>query len=59
VVLFLAALGVSILLLVKRRVAFWVPLVAGAVAAIIFWVVLFSLVFGDQALMNAITTANR
>ena len=58
VVLFLAALGISIPLLVKRRLAFWVPLVAGVIAAIIFWVVLFMLVFSDQALVNAITAAN-
>ena len=59
VVLFLAAVGVSIPLLVKRRLAFWVPLVAGAIAAIVFWGVLISLIFSDQALVNGITAANR
>jgi hypothetical protein len=58
IVLFLAALGASIPLLITRRLAFWVPLVAGVVAAIIFWGVLFSLIFSDQALVNAITSAN-
>ncbi|RQP11972.1 MAG: hypothetical protein EAS51_04130 [Microbacteriaceae bacterium] len=37
VVLYLVALGVSILLLVKKKIAFYVPLVAGVVAAIVFW----------------------
>jgi hypothetical protein len=59
VVLYLAALGVSIPLLITRRVAFWVPLVAGVVAAIIFWAILISLIVSDQALMDALTAANR
>jgi hypothetical protein len=54
VVLYLAALGVSIALLVKRRTSFWVPLVGGVVAAIIFWGILLSLIMSDQALMNAL-----
>jgi hypothetical protein len=58
VVLYLAALGVSIPLLITRRVAFWVPLVAGVVAAIIFWSVLIFLIASDQALMDAITASN-
>lgn len=40
VILYVIALGVSILLLVKRKVAFWVPLVAGVVAAFFFWFML-------------------
>lgn len=39
VALYLVALGVSILLLVKRKVAFWVPLVAGVIATFVFWFV--------------------
>jgi hypothetical protein len=58
VLLYLAALGVSIPLLIARRVAFWVPLVAGVVAAIIFWAVLISLIASDQALLDALTAAN-
>jgi hypothetical protein len=58
VVLFLAALGVSIPLLIARRVAFWVPLVAGVVAAIILWVILISLTVGDTALIDAISSAS-
>ncbi|MFW8745859.1 DUF6264 family protein, partial [Mesorhizobium japonicum] len=42
VVLLLAAAGISIPLLVRGRlVVFWIPLTAGAIAAIVFWVLLF------------------
>ncbi|HEY4270126.1 MAG TPA: DUF6264 family protein [Galbitalea sp.] len=54
VLLFLAAVGGSIPLLVKRRIAFWVPLVAGVVAAIVFWGGLIVLITSDPALMNAL-----
>jgi hypothetical protein len=54
VVLYLAAVGISLPLLITRRVAFWVPLVAGAVAAIILWGSLIALIVSDHALMNAI-----
>jgi hypothetical protein len=37
IVLYLLALGGSIPLLLTKRVAFWVPLTAGVIAAIIFW----------------------
>src|ERR1700710_1485749 len=36
IVLFLAAVGISIPLLVKHRLAFWVPLMFGIVAAVLF-----------------------
>jgi hypothetical protein len=58
VVLYLAALGVSIPLMITRRVAFWVPLVAGVVAAIIFWAILFSLIASDQTLLDALSAGN-
>ena len=57
VVLFLAAVGGSIPLLVKRRIAFWVPLVAGLVAALIFWGGIFGLILSDSALMQAIQSS--
>ena len=48
VLLYLVALGLSIPLLITKRIAFWVPLTAGVVAAIVFWggyfVVIFSAV---------------
>lgn len=43
--LYLVAAVVSIILLVKRVIAFWVPLAAGVIAAIIFWVTVFSVLF--------------
>lgn len=48
VLLYLVALGVSIPLLIANKVAFWVPLTAGVLAAFVFWggyfVVIFSAV---------------
>jgi hypothetical protein len=52
IVLYLVALGVSILLMVKNRIAFWVPLSAGVIAAIVFWGTLMSIVFSDPNLMS-------
>lgn len=52
VVLYLVAVGVGILLLVTKRIAFWVPLVAGVVAAIIFWGALYSVVLSDPSILN-------
>jgi hypothetical protein len=37
VILYLGVLGGSIPLLISKRVAFWLPLAAGVIAAIIFW----------------------
>lgn len=54
IVLYLVALGVSILLLVKNKIAFWVPLSAGVIAAIIFWSVLVSIVVSDPSLMGGL-----
>jgi uncharacterized membrane protein YagU involved in acid resistance len=54
-VLYLAALGIAIPLLLKRRIAFWVPLVAGVLAAIVYWGSIIALITGDPQLMNAIT----
>lgn len=52
IVLYLVALGVSIPLLVKNKVAFWVPLTAGVIAAIVFWGSLMAIVFSDPSLMT-------
>jgi hypothetical protein len=52
IVLYLVALGVGILLLVTKRIAFWVPLAAGVVAAIVFWAALYSVVLSDPALLT-------
>lgn len=47
VVLYLLALGGSIALLAAKRVAFWVPLVAGVIAAIVFWGALIAVMMTD------------
>lgn len=47
VLLYLVALGVSIPLLVTKRIAFWVPLSAGVIAAIVFWGGYFTIVFSS------------
>jgi hypothetical protein len=47
VLLYLVALGVSIPLLVTKRIAFWVPLAAGVIAAIVFWGGYFAIVFSS------------
>lgn len=52
VVLYLLALGLSILLLVKRKVAFYVPLSAGVIAAIIFWGALIAIMMSDPDFMS-------
>ncbi|MEO7722553.1 MAG: DUF6264 family protein [Pseudolysinimonas sp.] len=55
-VLYVIAVGLSILSLTKKRTTFWIPLVIGVIAAIIFWSVLFGVIFGDSTLLNALTT---
>jgi hypothetical protein len=45
--LYLATLGVSIFMLVKKFITFWVPLSVGVVAAIIFWVTVISVILSD------------
>ncbi len=52
IALYLVALGVSILLLVKNKIAFWVPLSAGVIAAIVFWGALFAIVLSDPSFMS-------
>jgi hypothetical protein len=51
IVLYLVALGVGILLLVKNKIAFWVPLSAGVIAAFVFWGVLVSILLSDPDFM--------
>jgi hypothetical protein len=58
VILWLAAAGGSIPLMVKRRIAFWVPLTAGFLAAILFWSLTISLLLSDPALATAIQGGN-
>jgi len=54
ILLYLVALGLSILLLVRNKVAFWLPLTAGVIAAIVFWGSLMAIVFSDPSLMSGV-----
>ena len=46
---------VTPLLIRKRRVSFWVPLVAGAIASLIFFIAVVAVVLADPNLMEVIT----
>lgn len=50
VVLFVAAVGITVLLLRRRVVAFYVPLAAGLIAAVVFWVVVISYLVADHTM---------
>jgi hypothetical protein len=55
VVLYLLAVGAAIPLLVTRKVAFWAPLAAGVIAAVIFWATTISVVASDPALLSQLS----
>ena len=48
--LFAISTPLTIVLIIKRKISFWVPLSAGVLATIIFWVALLLLMFSDPAL---------
>jgi Family of unknown function (DUF6264) len=50
VVLFVAALAITIPLLRRRKHAFYVPLIAGVIACVIYWVVLLGYVTADHTM---------
>ena len=55
IVLYLLALGLSIALLIRGRiVVFWIPLTAGVIAAIIFWVTLATVLLSDPAFVSRV-----
>lgn len=56
IVLYLLGAGLAVLLLVKRKVAFYVPLIAGVIAAVIFWVVIMTAIFADPTLADYLTS---
>jgi hypothetical protein len=59
IVLYLLALGLSIPLLVRGKVVvFWIPLVIGVVAAVIFWVSIGIVVTSDPTLLNSYVGAS-
>jgi uncharacterized BrkB/YihY/UPF0761 family membrane protein len=51
--LLVIAIPVTIVLINKRKISFWLPLTAGALAAIVFWIAITVLVALDPQLMNA------
>ncbi len=52
IVLFLLALGLTIPLLIRGRiVVFWIPLAIGVVAAVVFWVTVFSVITSDPGFL--------
>lgn len=53
VVLYLVAAGLSILLLIKKKIAFYVPLAAGVIAAVVFWAALFALMLSDPSFSSS------
>jgi len=54
IVLYLLALGLSIPLMIRgKAVVFWIPLVIGVVAAVIFWISLGIVVSSDSTLLNS------
>jgi hypothetical protein len=54
IVLYLLALGLSIPLLIRGKgIVFWIPLVIGVVAAVIFWVSLGIVISSDSTLLNS------
>ena len=58
-VLYAAAVGISIPLLIKGRiVVFWIPLVAGVIAAIIFWGGLVAVLLSDPNFVNSVGSVN-
>jgi hypothetical protein len=52
--LFVISTPITILLIVKRQISFWVPLTAGVIATLVFWGVLFGLMLSDPILMDGI-----
>jgi len=59
VVLFVLALALSVRLMMRHRLAFYVPLAAGVIAAAIFWTLIVSFIASDQLLVSTITQSAR
>lgn len=53
-VLYLVSVPLTIMLIVKRRISFWLPLTAGTVAAIVFWVTLLTFMYADPVMYESI-----
>jgi hypothetical protein len=53
--LYLVAVGVSIPMLIAKRITFWVPLAIGVVAAIVFWVTVVAAIMSDPAFVSTLS----
>lgn len=51
--LWLLALAASVLALLKRAIAFWIPLSAGLIAGMIFWVTILTVFLSDPGFLDA------
>jgi hypothetical protein len=49
-VLFAVVVAVTVLLLRRRKPAFWAPLTAGFIAAIVYWIVVVSYAIADHTM---------
>jgi hypothetical protein len=54
VVLFAISTPLTIVLIVKRKITFWIPLTAGALATIVFWGVVMTFIFTDPLISDVI-----
>ncbi len=57
IVLYLVALAITIPLMIARRISFYVPLIAGALAAIVFWALLLTLLLSDPQIADLVRTS--
>jgi hypothetical protein len=52
IVLYLVAVGVSIPMLIAKRITFWVPLAVGVLAAVVFWGTLMAALMSDPGFVS-------
>lgn len=57
--LFFISTPIAIVLIIKRKLSFWIPLTAGVIAALIFWGSIFVLLFTDPAFQDAVQHTQR
>lgn len=50
--IYVICLAVTIPLMVKRRLSFWVPLSCGVLAALVFWIVVLAALLGDPNIVH-------
>ena len=53
-VLFLTALGLTVMLIAKKRPSFYIPLIAGVVSTLLYWILVVAALVADPALNDAI-----